>query len=365
VNSFLETQPVQVHPRLTLDTLKPMEFWAFLENSDFKRRKANSLYRQDEVRLIRHDEFLDTDYQLLVDIGCVGVRDAARWYVSNPAKGVFDWSWMDRVVAAADRHKLKLYIDLWHYGYPDWMDLMSPEAPEQFAMFAREVALRYPSIHYWCVANEPSLLLELGGRLGRWQPFQRRKDTTVLRRQIARMMIRASQEILNIKPNDYLIVPEPWHATDRTPEDKQAAIIDTVLGLRDPELGGSDQLVTMIGLNHYRDSTLPPFHKLIVNAQKRWPNKELWITETSGPPRGWKQSEWLWWMLAETRLAMLEGVHIPVFTWAPVISMYDWVDETVQLHNGVWAIDERDGSRVPNGNMLEAIALARSYGYLI
>jgi hypothetical protein len=68
-------------------------------------------------------------------------------------------------------------------------------------------------------------------------------------------------------------------------------------------------------------------------------------------------------MLAETRLANLAGADAPVFTWAPTISMYDWVDETRQLANGIWVVNE-DGSRSPNGTIVEAIALAREYGYL-
>ncbi len=119
-------------PVSSMPTVRPMELWAFLENSDFVRYKENKLYRQDEVNLIRHDEFLDDDYQLMVSAGCVGVRDAARWYISNPAPECFDWVWLDRVVAAAERHHLKLYLDLWHYGYPDWMDILSPEAPMRF-----------------------------------------------------------------------------------------------------------------------------------------------------------------------------------------------------------------------------------------
>ena len=93
---------------------KPIELWAFLENSDFVRRKDDLLYRQDEVRLIRHDEFLEVDYKLMVEAGCVGVRDAAWWYVSHPAPGTFNWTWLDRVVAAAEKFHLKLYLDLWH-----------------------------------------------------------------------------------------------------------------------------------------------------------------------------------------------------------------------------------------------------------
>jgi hypothetical protein len=68
-------------------------------------------------------------------------------------------------------------------------------------------------------------------------------------------------------------------------------------------------------------------------------------------------------MLAETRLALLGGANIEVFTWAPAISMYDWVDETLQLHNGIWILDE-NGQRLPNGKMPQALELARQYGYL-
>ena len=342
---------------------KPLELWAFLENSDFVRRRDDGLYRQDEVRLIRHDEFLETDYQLLVEAGCVGVRDAAWWYVSHPAPHTFDWTWLDRVVAAAETYHLKLYLDLWHYGYPDWLDILSPDAPLHFADFARQIARRYPSLKYYCVCNEPSLLVEMGGRQGMWSPFLCEENPSEFRRQISRMIIEASRAILEVQPDAVLIIPEPWHATDTIPEDEQATVIDTVLGLRDPELGGCSDLVSIIGLNHYRDSTLPPFHRLLINAQKRWTTKQLWVTETSGPPKGWKQAEWFWWMLAETRLAAISGVDVPVFTWAPAISMYDWVDETLQLHNGIWILDE-DGRRLPNGNILQAIDLARQYGYI-
>lgn len=347
-----------------IPAVRPLELWAFLENSDFVRRKDDSLYRQDEIRLIRHDEFLDTDYQLLVDAGCVGVREAAWWYVSHPSPGTFNWTWLDRVVESSEKYNLKLYLDLWHYGYPDWLDILSADAPMHLADFAYQIARRYPSLAYYCVCNEPSLLIELGGRQGQWSPFLREPDPSAFRRQISRMIIEASKAILEIKPDAVLIIPEPWHATDTNPEENQAAVLDTVLGLRDPELCGRSDLVTFIGLNHYRDSTLPPFHRLLINAQKRWPTKQLWVTETSGPPTGWQQAEWFWWMLAETRLAVMSGVNVPVFTWAPAISMYDWIDENQQLHNGIWIIGE-DGERLPNGKILEAIELARQYGYLL
>lgn len=342
---------------------KPLELWAFLENSDFVRHKDGRLYRQDEVELIRHDEFLEVDYRLMVEAGCIGIREAARWYLSHPERDTYRWDWLDRVVYEAERNGLKLYLDLWHYGYPDWMDILSPDAPRKFAEFARQIAKRYPSLEYYCVCNEPSLLVELGGRQGQWSPFLREEQPSMFRRQISRMIIDASKAILDVKPDAVLIIPEPWHATDNIPEDAQAAVLDTVLGLREPELGGCNDLVTIIGLNHYRDSTLPPFHRLLVNAQQRWPTKPLWVTETSGPPTGWQQAEWFWWMLAETRLARMSGASIDVFTWAPAISMYDWVDETLQLENGIWVIGE-NGQRLPNGKMLDAIALARQYGYI-
>lgn len=343
-------------------TEKPIELWAFLENSDFKRIKDGQIVRHDEVELIRHDAFLEHDYQLLVDIGCVGVRDAARWYVTHTGPHQFDWTWLDRVVNTAHKSGMKLYLDLWHYGYPDWLDFMSSDAVIHFTDFAVQIARRYPDLRYWCIANEPSLLVDFGGEQGRWSPFLKDQADEV-RRQIARMIISASKAVLEIIPDACLVLPEPWHATDRITEDHQAALLDMVMGLREPELGGTSELVSVVGLNHYRDSTLPPLHRLFLNARNRWPDKPIWFTETSGPPEGWQQSEWFWWMLAETRLANMQGADIPVFTWAPALSMYDWEDETKHLPNGIYRI-EPDGSRVPNDFMLQAIELAREYGYI-
>ena len=123
--------------------LTPMEFWAFLENSDFQRYdKRGVLYRQDEVNLIQHDTRLDEDYALLTSIGCAGVRDAARWYITHPAPHCFEWAWIDRMVESAGKHGLPLYLDLWHYGYPDWMDILAPDAPQHFAEFAAAIAAK-------------------------------------------------------------------------------------------------------------------------------------------------------------------------------------------------------------------------------
>jgi hypothetical protein len=352
--------------------LAPMALWAFLENSDFERRRQGVLYRQDEVRLIGHDARLDEDYALLTGIGCVGVRDAARWYLTHPGPHQFDWAWIDRVVESAARHGLELYLDLWHYGYPAWMNILADDAPQHFAEFAAGIAARYPALKYYCVCNEPTLLVEMAGRIGRWRPFLRGlRSAEQLRTQVCRMIIEGSKAILAVRPDAVLVLPDPWHATSEhpliaaklRPEDAQARIIDTVLGRREPELGGQEAYVQIIGLNHYRDTTVPPFHQMLLRAGARWPGKPLWLAETSGPPTGWRQNEWFWWMMAEVMLARLMGVDIPVFTWAPVISMYDWIDETRHLRNGVWKLT-KTGDRVPNDYMLEAIQLAREYGYL-
>lgn len=353
--------------------LAPLEFWAFLENSDFQRYKGTTLYRQDEVRLIQHDTRLDEDYALLTSIGCVGVRDAARWYITHPAPHRFDWSWIDALVESAERHQLKLYLDLWHYGYPDWMDILAPDAPKHFAEFAAGIAERYPSLRYYCVCNEPTLMVEFAGMKGKWRPFLKGKvGGDLVRAQVCRMIIEASRQILAIRPDAVLVLPDPLHSTDKhrlhsddaRPLAEQARVIDTVLGRRDPELGGAEDLIHIIGLNHYRDTTLPPFHQMILRAQDHWRDKPLWLTETSGPAKGgWRQNEWFWWMLSEITIARMLGVDIPVFTWAPVISMFDWVIETRQLRNGVWKLTMA-GDRIPNDYMIQSIQLAREYGYL-
>jgi len=348
-------------------TFNPIELWAFLENSDFQRKRNGAVVRWDEVHLTRHDERLDHDYQMLVDTGFVGVRDAARWYVTHPAPGQFDWTWLDQVVATAEKYKLSLYLDLWHYGYPDWLDLMSPDAPAHFAEFARQIAVRYPTLNHWCIANEPSVLIEWGGRNGHWRPFlSGPKGVDLLRLQVCRCIIEASKAVLQVNPNALLILPEPWHAWKtrrRFTADYQAQVLDTVMGKRHPELGGSSELVTIIGLNHYLDDSIPPFHMLLEETRDRWPDKPFWVTETSGPPQRFKQVEWFWWVLDELLLAQLNGIDVRVLTWAPVFSMFHWRDDERQLLHGIWKMD-KEYNRVPNGFILEAIHMARARGYL-
>ena len=60
---------------------------------------------------------------------------------------------------------------------------------------------------------------------------------------------------------------------------------------------------------------------------------------------------------------LLADIHCVGVRDAPAMSMYDWVDETLPLPNGIWRLGEHD-ERIPNGNMLQAIALARDYGYI-
>lgn len=192
-------------------------------------------------------------------------------------------------------------------------------------------------------------MVEMAGRLGKWRPFLRRKENaTRLRRQICRLIDEASKAVLEVKPDALLIIPEPWHATLKRSEDYQAAVIDTVIGRRDPELGGDPRYVSVIGLNHYRDSTLPPFHQLALNARKRYPEFPIWFTETSGPPRAGSKPEVVLVDAGGNASRQWGGANIPVFTWAPTISMYDWVDETKHLANGLWVIG-KNGERKPNG----------------
>ena len=56
------------------------------------------------------------------------------------------------------------------------LDLMSADALHHFTEFARQIALRYPSLMHYCVCNEPSAMVHEAGRRGRWKPFMRRKD---------------------------------------------------------------------------------------------------------------------------------------------------------------------------------------------
>lgn len=99
----------------------------------------------DQVAATHHDKHVDEDYERLARIGIYAAREAIRWPLIDQY-GKYDFSSVHPFVEASRRHEIEVIWDLFHYGYPEDIDLFSEEFPKRFADYCYAAAT-YISSH--------------------------------------------------------------------------------------------------------------------------------------------------------------------------------------------------------------------------
>jgi len=129
-----------------------------------------------------------------------------------------------------------------------------------------------------------------------------------------------------------------------------------ILGKSDPELGGGDQYLDVIGPNYYfhnqwywpnrrkipvGHSRYRPFHDILVEYKKRY-QMPILIAETGIEDE--KRPEWFKYVSDETYLARTLGVDVRGICLYPIANHPGWVDDR-HCHNGLWDYCNVDGER--------------------
>src|SRR5438067_7810190 len=130
--------------------------------------------RLDLLRSTRHDEFAASDYRLLQSHGILTARDGLRWTLIEREPGRFDFSSAAGMLEAARDAHMEVIWDLWHYGWPDDIDIFSAEFVRRFAAFAREAVKHigeYTDVPLISPINEISFFSWAGGDGGIFNPF--------------------------------------------------------------------------------------------------------------------------------------------------------------------------------------------------
>ena len=91
----------------------------------------------DETRHLRR---ADADYRRLCEVGIRAVRDGIRWPLVDKGRRFFDFSSVEPLVRAARRHQVEVVWDLFHFGYPAGLDLLSRAFASRFAEYCAACA---------------------------------------------------------------------------------------------------------------------------------------------------------------------------------------------------------------------------------
>ncbi len=333
-------------------------FMGGFECATHRRRDGKQI---DVVGSTQHDIRAAQDFALLAQAGVRTVRDGLRWHLIETVPGQYDWSSFLPMLNAALSTGTQIIWDLCHWGVPDGLDVFSSSFAVRFASFAAAVAqvvfdrtggFDGPSPLY-CPINEISFWSWVGGDVKAFAPH-RTGQGAELKRQLVRASIQAMKAVLAVDPRARFVQAEPIinivpkrKDIRRHPEivdqvqrhtAAQYEAWDMIGGDRDQDLGGSSEMLDIIGVNYYwnnqwehnGDRTPPghpdhrPLHKMLEEIWLRY-RRPILITET-GAEAG-AAVGWLGYIAAEVRQAQRAGVKILGICIYPVMDYPGWDDE--------------------------------------
>jgi hypothetical protein len=343
-------------------------FMAGFECSSHRRPDG---VRLDLIAATRHDRLALEDYRACTALGIRTARDGLRWHLIETAPGRYDWSSWTPMLEAAAEAGVQVIWDLFHYGSPDDLGQGSPDFAARYADFAaaavREhrrvtgapamvVPVNEISFFAWAVGT--GYFTPAGPGEGGW-----------FKRQLVRSSIAGAKAMRAADPECRFFTAEPLiHVAAKAEDDEamrdkaerarasQFEATDLLMGLAEPELGGSPDLVDAVGLNFYPEnqwyagggSTIPmghrdyrPLSEMLVEAHARY-GKPLFIAETMS--QGSARPAWLHYVCAEVREAMALGVPVLGICLYPVTAYPGW-DDLRLVNLGLFTAPHAEGRR--------------------
>lgn len=327
--------------------------------------------RLDVIAATRHDEFAEADYRRLLKFGMRTARDGVRWHLIETKPYRYDFSSLQNQARAARATGIQIIWDLFHYGYPDDLDIFSAEFPARFARFASATAeylMRETDGNFCiCPINEISFFAWVAGEVGGFYPFVRKRGNE-LKRQLVRATLLAVDAIRLVSPAARFVYIDPAiHVTTRqkTPAARRAAeferqwqfqAFDMLCGTAEPDLGGNSAYLDILGLNYYaynqwffgsRRTILrghelyrPP-HEIFAEFRARY-SRPIFIAETGIENE--ERADWFRHVCAEAEIAQTSGVALEGICLYPVVNHPGWEDDR-HCHNGLWDYANENGAR--------------------
>jgi hypothetical protein len=365
----------------------PTFFISGFECSSFVWKDAG---RRDLVAETKHREHAREDYRLLADLGIGVAREAVPWPLVSRGGG-YDFGLVDPVIDGMNEARVAPIWDLCHYGYPDDTDPFAPDFADRFAEYCLAAARYVTSrVHaesgpYFSPINELTYFSQAGGLWGLIAPFGRDRNTyEELRLALCGADIAGIKAIRSEIPDARMIAMDPVvnivaprdrpdlisKAHHETWEDTFVAW-DVLCGLRNPQLGGTPEILDIVGVNAYSfgqqemrgdgpheslepdDDRILPLHSLIEYAAERY-RRPMIVAETSGLRDG--RSAWLDDVMQESLAAVHDGIDLQAVCLFPGVDMPDW-NTGEWLHNGIADLVEEgdDLRRVPDPAYVERI----------
>jgi beta-glucosidase/6-phospho-beta-glucosidase/beta-galactosidase len=246
--------------------MKPAIFRSFfLGGFECSTHRLPTGKRLDLIHATRHDELAASDYRLLQRHDIRTARDGLRWHLIERAPYVYNFESAIPQLDAARTTGMQVIWDLWHYGWPDDIDIFSPQFVDRFVAYAKAAAVcisDYDDTPCISPINEISFFSWAGGEGGIFNPFAKRRGDD-MKCQLVRASVEAIDAMREVNPNIQIFQIDPMiNVVSRSdePDDlrnaeayrqSQFQAYDMILGRSHRELGGREDMIDVIGLNYY------------------------------------------------------------------------------------------------------------------
>jgi beta-glucosidase/6-phospho-beta-glucosidase/beta-galactosidase len=334
------------------EAIFPTFFMAGFECSTFVWKDRQ---RKDYVVATGHDRHLEPDLAAAMDLGIGVVREAIRWPAVDRGGGRYDWSTVKAVQDAATKCRITPIWDMCHYGLPDGCDPFTDECRDRFVDYCRAAAEfvigSAEGPYFFTPINEITFFSAAATDLEWMYPFAKGREDE-LKRALCRMAIEGAKAIREVEPkarmvhvDPMIVAVPPRDRPDLSDEARKEAdkedfdAFDMLCGRCLPELGGSPEILDIVGVNvyHYsqvqlgadkkreilgpRDPRRKPLSEMLKAAWDRY-QRPLIIGETSGYQEN--RAEWLRMTMEESLKALDAGVDLQAVCLYPFVDVPDW-----------------------------------------
>jgi beta-glucosidase/6-phospho-beta-glucosidase/beta-galactosidase len=322
--------------------------------------------RLDMIGQTQHNIQAEQDYALVKSQDIQTVRDGVRWPLIEKKPGVYDFSSLEPMAAAAKKQGMQVIWTLCHYGWPNDLNVFSPEFVSRFAAFSKAVATYLSRYGYgvpcFTPVNEISYFCWVGGEVGTVHPYAKGRGYE-MKLQLVRAALACMDAIWEVSPEARFVHIEPLinvaiprdhpdlrevaeadHAT-------QFEAYDMIAGVLHPELGGAAKYLDIVGSNFYHDNQwvydadyIPwneetphqdwvPLHRLIEQVYVRY-RRPIIISETSH--YGSNRPAWMRMIIQETQKILVQDIPFMGVCIYPIIDRSDWENDDHWHNSGLW-----------------------------
>lgn len=325
--------------------------------------------RVDMLEITDHLNQLKEDYELLKIFGITTVREGIRWSQVEKRPYEYDFTVVKFMLKAGEVANIQQIWDMCHFGFADDLHPLHPHFTPRFVSlcvaFVKFYVAQYPGRELVVTPiNEVSFLSWLSGEVGSTTPYCKNNGWNV-KYALVKAYIEGIRAMKAICPQIKILSTEPIVSIVPTLEasqcemeqahklnEEQYQTLDMLMGTMCPELGGSPDLVDVLGFNYYynnqwvlgfneflpwvnenNDPRWRPLSDLIADAYARY-KMPIVLSETSHP--GEHRGNWIEFITAEILKVLQSGIPFWGICLYPIIDRPDWDNLEYWHHSGLW-----------------------------